>query len=902
MELGFLIYRGVLFSLQALPQVAPPQLGTPTKLLDVLYRIAHWLGVWLIETDLKRYIQYENDVQAWVSGACGSQFEDLAASYLPIRATLQAHLTPQEQLAPIYHVIAEKEETIARVIAEKEETIARVIAEKEETIAAKQTAIDCQQAIAEDMTRQLHDREQDLRLIHSSRGWRLLTRYYAMREQLLPPHSRRRLLAKVAVQAVRHPLQCWRRLSWENLKKFVRYARTEGAMDAFNRMDGYISRYSSTPARDLVLFQAADVPEKMVFTVQQSPRVSIIVPVYNAWAYTRQCLYSILQHTEGLAYEVIVADDVSTDETVNIDCHVENVRVIRPAANLGFLKNCNQAALQARGEFIVFLNNDTQVQPKWLEKLTALIDRDPQAGLVGSKLIYPDGRLQEAGGIVWRDASGWNYGRMDDPAKPEYNYVKPVDYISGAAIMIRTSIWREIGGFDERYAPAYYEDTDLAFAVRERGYQVMYQPASVVVHFEGVSNGTDVASGAKRYQKVNQQKFHEKWQHVLTAGQFLPVENLFLARDRSQGRKTIVVVDHYVPHFDRDAGGRCTYTYIKLLLRQGLRVIFVGDNYFPHQPYTAELEQLGVEVLYGPEHQDHFGDWLQKYGKYIDYAYLNRPHIAVKYIGLFRCFTNAKVIYFGHDLHFLREMRQYELEKNPALLDAANRSKEQEMKLFQQADVVHVVGAYEERYLRQLLPEKPIRNIPLYVYTDEELDREPRSCADTAGLLFVGGFGHHPNADGILWFVQEVWPAVLAATPQVQLTIVGSNPPPAILALASSRITVTGYVSDAELADLYRQCRIAVVPLRFGAGVKGKVVEAVFYRAPVVTTPIGAEGLPEPAELLTVAETATAFAEAVVSLYRDETRLQNLSDRSGQYIRQYFSTAEALRVLQQDIQ
>jgi GT2 family glycosyltransferase len=710
------------------------------------------------------------------------------------------------------------------------------------------------------------------------------------------------LLAKVAVQAVRHPLQCWRRLSWENLKKFVRYARTEGAMDAFNRMDGYISRYSSTPARDLVLFQAADVPEKMVFTVQQSPRVSIIVPVYNAWAYTRQCLYSILQHTEGLAYEVIVADDVSTDETVNIDCHVENVRVIRPAANLGFLKNCNQAALQARGEFIVFLNNDTQVQPKWLEKLTALIDRDPQAGLVGSKLIYPDGRLQEAGGIVWRDASGWNYGRMDDPAKPEYNYVKPVDYISGAAIMIRTSIWREIGGFDERYAPAYYEDTDLAFAVRERGYQVMYQPASVVVHFEGVSNGTDVASGAKRYQKVNQQKFHEKWQHVLTAGQFLPVENLFLARDRSQGRKTIVVVDHYVPHFDRDAGGRCTYTYIKLLLRQGLRVIFVGDNYFPHQPYTAELEQLGVEVLYGPEHQDHFGDWLQKYGKYIDYAYLNRPHIAVKYIGLFRCFTNAKVIYFGHDLHFLREMRQYELEKNPALLDAANRSKEQEMKLFQQADVVHVVGAYEERYLRQLLPEKPIRNIPLYVYTDEELDREPRSCADTAGLLFVGGFGHHPNADGILWFVQEVWPAVLAATPQVQLTIVGSNPPPAILALASSRITVTGYVSDAELADLYRQCRIAVVPLRFGAGVKGKVVEAVFYRAPVVTTPIGAEGLPEPAELLTVAETATAFAEAVVSLYRDETRLQNLSDRSGQYIRQYFSTAEALRVLQQDIQ
>jgi GT2 family glycosyltransferase len=147
--------------------------------------------------------------------------------------------------------------------------------------------------------------------------------------------------------------------------------------------------------------------------------------------------------------------------------------------------------------------------------MLALFDQDEQVGLVGAKLLFPDGRLQEAGGVVWRDGSAYNYGRCDDPRRPEYNYVREVDYCSGACILIETSLFRELGGFDVRYAPAYYEDTDLAFRVRQAGRRVLYQPKAIVVHYEGVTHGTDTGKGVKAYQLVNQQRFRERWRAEL---------------------------------------------------------------------------------------------------------------------------------------------------------------------------------------------------------------------------------------------------------------------------------------------------------------------------------------------------------------------------------------------------
>lgn len=747
---------------------------------------------------------------------------------------------------------------------------------------------------------QLLEKERHLNNILSSDGWKILAKYYKLRDMIFPPQSKRTLLAKLIFRLIKKPNKIIKNLSKENIKKFWYYLKTEDIKRVCNRIENYIEKYNASDSKEIKIIKPSkEIKEKIIFKKQENPLVSIVIPVFNQWEYTYSCLKSIYENTTDVEYEIIIADDVSTDKTINIRDYVENITVIRNEVNKGFLLNCNNAARYAKGKYIHFLNNDTNVQQGWLSSLVDLAEKDEKIGLVGSKLIYQDGRLQEAGGIIWKDGSGWNYGRLDDPEKPEYNYVKEVDYISGASIMVRKELWDKIGGFDERYAPAYYEDTDLAFEINKLGFKVVYQPQSVVVHFEGISHGTDIAAGVKKYQVENREKFVLKWQKKLQEAHFENGQEVFKARDKSSNKKVVLVIDHYVPHYDKDAGSKCTYFYIKLFLKMGYKVIFFGDNFFKHEPYTTHFQQLGVEVLYGNWYAKNIWKWIQQNGHNLDYVYLNRPHISIKYIDGLKEKTKAKIIYFGHDLHYLREMRNYEIEKKEALLKSSDDWKKIEFELISKSDVVYVVSTFEKEILDKEFPEKIIRTIPVYIY-DEIKTGVYKSYNERKDLLFVGGFGHKPNIDAVLWFVKEIFPLVVRQIPNIKLYVVGSNPPEEIKKLASNNVVVTGFVSDKELGELYNQCRIVVVPLRFGAGVKGKVVEALYHQVPIVTTSIGAEGLPGIKDYLLIDDDPVSFAEKVVNLYTDINKWNELSHTSLHYISENFSTEAAFNIVAND--
>ncbi|WP_313801740.1 glycosyltransferase [Cytobacillus sp.] len=745
---------------------------------------------------------------------------------------------------------------------------------------------------------QLKGIERELNNILESDGWAMLLKYYKLRDKLFPKESKFRLFIKLFYRVV-----CKKNIKLinrENFKKLKYYMKSDNVSLLESRIDNYIDRNSELEtSNNLVLTGIVEEYNIIEFEKQYKLEVSIIIPVYNKWEYTYSCLKSIYDNTKNISYEVIIADDMSTDETVNINEYIKNVKVIRDGQNRGFLLNCNNAAKFAEGKYILFLNNDTNVQENWLSTLVELMEKDKNAGMVGSKLVYPDGRLQEAGGIIWDDASGWNYGRLDNPQNPEYNYVKEVDYISGASIMIRKSLWEKIGGFDERYAPAYFEDSDLAFEVRNHGYKVILQPKSVVVHFEGISHGNDVYSGVKRYQELNKKKFVEKWSNVLSTEHYKNGEHVFKARDRSKFKKTILVIDHYVPHFDKDAGSRTTYHYLKLFVQMGFNVKFIGDNYFKHEPYTSELQDIGIEVLYGPYNFKNIEGWLKRNGQDINYVYLNRPHISIKYIDMLKNHTNARIVYYGHDLHFLREYREFELTGNKLLKESAEEWKKTEFSLYEKSDVIYYPSDVEVDEIKKYYPKINAKSIPAYIYDEKNYIKEDFSKKE--GLLFVGGFSHKPNIDAVHWFVSSVFPEILEKKPSMKFYIVGSNPPSEITDLSSTNIIVTGFVSDDELLELYKECRLVVVPLRYGAGVKGKVIEALYHQVPVITTTVGAEGINGSEEILTISDTESGFANNVIDLYDDIDKLNQLSKSSLEFVLNNFSTSAVIKVISEDI-
>jgi len=640
---------------------------------------------------------------------------------------------------------------------------------------------------------------------------------------------------------------------------------------------------------------------KLNFPYVENPKVSIIIPVYNQIHYTYACLVSILENTGEFDYEIIIADDVSTDATKEIDKFVSGLVIARNESNQGFLKNCNNAAKKARGEYIFFLNNDTTVQKDWLPPLIRLLESDESIGMVGSKLIYPDGRLQEAGGIIWSDGSGWNYGRCDDPNKPEYNYVRDVDYISGAAIMLSRKLWEEIGGFDERYAPAYCEDSDLAFEVRKRGLRVVYQPLSVVTHFEGVSNGTDVnGTGLKRYQVENNKKLQEKWSEEFK-NQYdnVGVPNAFRARERSRGKKVILFVDHYVPTFDKDAGSKTTFQYIKMFIERGYVVKFLPDNFAKSEPYTSILEQMGVEVLYGNEMRTNIFEWIENNQSNIDIAYLNRPHIATKYIDFIKEKTDIKVIYYGHDLHFLRERREYELTGDVERKNASAYWKSMELDLMRKASISYYPSNVEVDYIHTF--DKKINAKAITAYVFEKFGNIDYNPDIREGVLFVGGFSHPPNADALKYFLDNMWDEIYAQI-KAPFYIVGSNATDEIKALHNEAkgIIFKGFVSEEELKELYEKVRLVVVPLRYGAGVKGKVIEALYYNDPVITTGVGAEGIDNSYNQMLVADEPGDFVNKCVTLYNDKEALKNMSKAADDYVKNKHSIEAVWEIIRED--
>lgn len=637
-------------------------------------------------------------------------------------------------------------------------------------------------------------------------------------------------------------------------------------------------------------------------------QVSIIIPCFNKFEYTRNCINSIARNTEtDISYEIIVIDDKSSDKTSKIENFYTNIKVIRNNENKGFLRNVNHGARLAQGEFLLLLNNDTIVLKEWLASMLEVFDNFKNIGAVGSKLIFPNGMLQEAGGYITQDQHFGNYGKFNSIFDQRYNYIREVDYVSGACLLIKRDLWNELDGFDESYLPAYFEDTDLCMRIRKKGYRVMYTPLSNIIHFESISYKSNKSTNKEHQLSKNKSIFINRWLEEIDKTHLPLKQGKAFNYERLNNCPTILYIDEEPPN-DYACGSKLSKLYVELLVEMGYIVKYLPMNINPYnEKYIMGLSIKGIECCafetkkgnyasIKAENSTGFESWMKSRAHCFDYYLLSRPR-SKKYIEVIKKYDpGARFFYHPADLHFLRNQRKSDIcnseySLSQKVLDKAQtKTKEKELYMLRNAEAVLHVSTYENRYLNNNYSINNGIIIPCLFF---EKDNNLLKHSNPKELMFVGS-QHEASTDAINWFIKEIFPLITKHYPETIINIIGKCGQKII---PSQNIKVHNCVSDTELEKYYKSC-ISVIPLRYGAGVKGKVLEAMHYHTPFVSTRIGLEGIQGIEDAKKAANTPVEFANEICCLLKNPRHQDTEVEHCHKIIQQHYTKEAAKKSLE----
>jgi len=616
----------------------------------------------------------------------------------------------------------------------------------------------------------------------------------------------------------------------------------------------------------------------------ERPDVSIILVLHNQAALTFGCLSSIVEclGTSSVGVDIIIADNGSTDRTAELLRKVGGATVLRNETNLGFLMAVNRAAAQAGGRYILLLNNDAQLLPGSLEAATRVLDASPDVGVVGGRLILPDGTLQEAGSIVWNDGSCLGYGRGDRPTMPAYMFRRDVDYCSGAFLLTRRELFKQFGGFDEAFVPAYYEETDYCTRLWESGFRVVYEPEAVVRHYEFGSSGK--IAYALELQRAHREVFTLKHAEKLQFHLAPSVSNILAARTAGSKRKRILMIEDGTPHPQFGSGFPRSKRIVEELALGGALV-----TVFPMLRLAEKWSDVRadmppeIEVMLGYGSAD-LEQFLEERRGFYDGILVCRPHNMRSFLAIAsrrpKLVADVTLIYDAEALFAQRDILERELADSPLEQGAAQKRLREEVSLARQAQLVLSVSSQECAEFRS----SGVGRVELLGHTIEPLPG-PLPFTKRRDFLFVGRLSEErsPNVDGLAWFFREILPVVQRTLGgEVRLNVAGKLGAPSLSMLKCPSVALLGQVRD--LGPIYDRARVFIAPTRYAAGIPLKVYEAAAYGVPSVVTPLLAKqlGWCEEQDFL-IGRDSESFAAQCARLYRDEalwTRLrENALDR-----------------------
>ncbi|SMP27062.1 glycosyltransferase [Chryseobacterium profundimaris] len=629
------------------------------------------------------------------------------------------------------------------------------------------------------------------------------------------------------------------------------------------------------------------------FTTCEYPEVSIIIPVYNQIRYTLNCLYTLDQFDRDIQKEIIIINDNSTDDTLEYLKKINGITVIDNPENLGFLRNVNKGIHAAKGKYVYLLNNDVEVQENYLSSLLNVFSNKDNVGAVGSKMIFSDNTLQEAGCLIFENTEIVNLGRCEAIDTPKYNFLRKVDYCSGCSLL-----FKKVDGsgnlnlLDEAFLPAYYEETDLCQRLKyEQGLDIYYQPGSEIIHFENISyTGKD--NGKELLLQKNREIFMSRWNQYFTNTRFLDKGNTNNL-NAFYKKPNILILEEYIPKPDKDSGSRRFLEIIKILQKNQHRIILAVKQLNDEDDvYVNFFRGIGVEVckdfVNAQDRMVKVKDQVQEALQFVDIVWIFRPTgFDFWYKMIKDKLSGQKIVYDMVDLHYLRMERENEYI-------AITKDRKKEMKFFREteysamkkADVVVSISEEEKK----IVSGQGIQNEKIFTVSNihEPVKTQEVAYSDREGLLFIGGFYHMPNMDAVKFLYENIMSLVWAKDASIKINILGPDFPEEIKQQYNSdRFRILGYQKSVD--HWFENSRIFVAPLRYGAGVKGKIGQALEFALPVVTTEIGAEGmgLVDGITALVSGNNAEHFADKILELYHNEKLWNALHQNSTQPLEKF---------------
>ena len=622
----------------------------------------------------------------------------------------------------------------------------------------------------------------------------------------------------------------------------------------------------------------------------ETPTFSILLVCQDNWEYTLKSLDSLesLQKDSIIQFEVILLDNASQDLTRKAEKVISNIKYYRTETRSPLSGLINKGQALANGKYIVVLDQYLVVQKEFLSEIEDTF-RDKSIGIVGCSIGTPSGYLSSSGKILLSNGTLIETGAGHSVTDPSYDYKRTSHSVCEYCFAYRASLSDKVNGFNEGYTSGAYSITDFCLRSDTMNFKTVVQPKARVLQtakFFELESSED---------ERNIARLKEKWEPYLAT---CPddLQNLFLTKDKSERNKTIVVFEGWVPPWDTNAGGRAFQHFIELkkALNYNVKIVFLDNSPAEYKEILIGYQRMGFEVWHSSISSIDWKEWLKNRAYAIDCAFIHRPYVAERALFWVKSVLRRPVILFNHDCHFLRESR---LNDGDIFLDDKDyvTVREKELSLYINADITLTPSLYESQMLTDNYGVKNIQFIPLFFYDQPKPVFQPVEDKD---IIFVAGFEHEPNAQGFFWFVENCWDNILQEHPDVRLNVVGSKPSLKILEYNNKKnITVHGYVTDERLEELYFTSSMAIIPLLTGAGLKGKLLEAMHFGKPVVGTSIALEGCPDIDTVCSPSDTPEEFTSAILELLTDFKICEEMSLAGQELISNHFSIKAGKKVM-----